>query len=212
MGCVSPSRRAWSINDDYLFVSTLGGVIAYARVPVDDELADDFHYVADGIACPLRLELVQSAGGSGGLFLPGLIMLGVEDLERLTDAMIQATSVPLSPLAAAIARFRGDAVWSRDDYLAFVRRRVLRHEVGHAVDSAGGLVTPFRHPELRADYFAGMADGIEGVNLGMSNRFFGLIGCLLSPCSHPPPAHRMAAHARGVAEAQQAAIAAGGTR
>lgn len=168
-------------------------------VPTPRELAAAYSsmYRATDLSCAPRLVVVTSAGGAGGLFMPGLIVVGREDALTIARRMWRQEHRRLRSTIAGYLLRHG--IRTRN-YLAFLEMavlgRIVAHELGHALVYEGHE-TPFDHPEAAADYLAGRLDAARGREGRIGEAIFRGIGCRELICSHPSPHGRALAYASG---------------
>lgn len=150
-------------------------------------------------SCKPTLLVLRSARGRGGLFIPGLIAVGLADTAEITSRI-------WSVAPRQVARFIREAAAEQGTYVPRPRPtdlhvavigRILAHEVGHAALDEGQLRPAFQNLEAAADYVAGQADAARGRNSDLGTLIFSAIGCTTARCSHPGPAGRAHAYSAG---------------
>lgn len=143
---------------------------------------------SSGLQCPPRLVLLESAGGYGGLFLPGLVALGRQDLELLAR---EVWNRHVWSLASTFGRIRLPeirmAVW----------RFVIAHELGHALQFAYGDTSQGVRREAGADEVAGWISCDLGLDVVLGEVIAETVGCTQRYCTHPSPISRARAFRRG---------------
>ena len=147
------------------------------------------------LASAPRLAVVASAHGAGGMFSPGLIVVGKKDVLALVDQLVVDYDYELR-------RTVKPTVWLRPHIVVralrrMVSTRVVAHELGHALVHAG-FRTPYPHEEeAAADYLAGRMDAACGRRTDLARLLFHAIGCSGARCTHPEPDQRVAAYECG---------------
>jgi hypothetical protein len=216
MDCIAGDEASWWIDGRHLDVVEPGArpptITRYERLATPLDLAADFRraYRAAGLNGQLRIELVASAGGSDGFFVPGLVVLGERDLRQLAQQIFMGPSFHrIDRHTGQILRLLGTVVIDREQLYRFVRGRILRHELGHAAFHESGVVAPYgEDEEASADYFAGQLDAIDGANHALGEIVFHAIGCREAICTHPRPPERAGAYLYGYQDQAVAQIAA----
>jgi len=197
----TPSSPMWTIQGGLLFVSRPNGVSAHRLLPAPFDLVpylDEMQRLA-GLPARPRLAAVERIDGTA-VHMPGLIAYGVEDTRILADSLWAQMVTPVSHYQAFRLRYLGRPVWEKPDFIRLVRVIILAHEYGHELDRQG-FPTPYRHPEMRADYFAGVLVAHLELSSDVARQLFWDLGCNQVLCSHPPSPARMQAFDQGVAEA-----------
>lgn len=161
-----------------------------------------------------ELHVLKSAGGRVGFFRDRRdaphVAVGLADLRHLAR-QIFARLPRVSAVEAYIARLHGRRVLTYAEVLQQVAELLFGHELGHAIEAAGGRSDGTVAEEVRADRWAGEFAESAGVDPLVGMLFFEVVGCTAGPqlCSHPDPQARVNAYLRGRAKAIARAEAAG---
>ena len=147
----------------------------------------------------MAAELDPHLDGRVGLFSPGLVAMGRDDIEQLAKR-VWATYV--TPLAAYEARLQEalapGTVFSFEDVRDAVVEYIVSHEVGHAHQESERKVLSPGQKEDDADVFAGVVAAAEGWNLLLHRMVARTIGCTGALCVHGSPDRRERMFQRGV--------------
>jgi hypothetical protein len=216
MDCIGGYEASWWVDGARLHVIDPGArpptITRYERLPMPPDLAADFRhaYRAAGLVGRLRCELVASAGGALGFFVPGLIALGERDLRQLAQRIFMGPGFSrVDRQTGQLLCLLGTVVLDPEQLYRFVRGRILRHEFGHAAFHESGIVVPYGDDEeASADYFAGQLDAVDGANYALGELIFHAIGCREEICTHPRPPERAGAYVYGYQDRMVAELAA----
>lgn len=153
-----------------------------------------------GLRCRPTLFAVESAAGAGGFHVPGLVAVGLQDLERLADALVAAGGYRFLTEARAQWYRRHDParLITAADRLRAAAEHLIHHELGHALAHQGGWSRQGPAEEAQADQIAGILAARVGSRPDLGRAFFRAIGCHRAPfCSHPSADDRVRAFDAG---------------
>jgi len=161
------------------------------------DVLEDGRLMARAAGVRLRLAVVDDLGGVAGLYVPGLVVLGLADCARIAD---QIWSTRVRAPTALDRVLTPSRLITRPHLVRAVRRRILAHELGHAMVAQGCDWTPCEDEELSADYLAGRISAALAWSLDLGQVIFEVVGCSGHGCTHPEPAFRAHAYATGYSE------------
>lgn len=180
------------------------------KLRTPQHLAADYQQmltVVTGLPRRPALEVHDTLGGVGGMFVPSqnVILLDWQELDAIA-ARLRIDH------AEEVRRFTRPAwPWTWVSQTAIeshvftaVMRRVLAHELGHALIVAG-----YPHPfggdeEAGADFYAGRIAAILGYDERFGALVFHELGCTGASCTHPRPGVRARAFVIGYREQRAA--------
>ena len=188
MRCPAPVFRRWYPTSSGILIDFLGPQRFYrfALPPNQVGIWRAYHEMVkvSGLSCPPTLVFVESLGGEAGIYFRDLIMLGIRDAFLIAARIMKSSRKPRTP-----KRLLG--------LTHSVLKRVLAHEIGHALDKERALQAPFRDAEARADFAAGWIDAMLGGDPWIGREVFRAIGCESLGCTHPSAAGRAHAYITG---------------
>ena len=111
-----------------------------------------------GLRCRPTHFTVKSVEGAGGVYIPGSVVVGLEDLHDLADQLITAED-----------RFQAAA------------EHLIHHELGHALADQWGHALKGPEEEAQADAIAGRFAARLGVRPDLGQVFFRAVGCTRRP-------------------------------
>lgn len=153
---------------------------------------------AAALTCAPRFEWVESAHGYGGLFSPGLVVVGARDIQEIVAAIVRRRFRPVPPHLVDWLRWQGQPLVLLSELTQALTtaatRSVVSHEFGHAMEQDAGRVGGGVFAERRADYQAGVLSEQIGWPEGAEPWVFDEIGCREPEevCMHAAPETRVA--------------------
>lgn len=141
-----------------------------------------------------RLVVVDWAGGVGGFFTPGYVVVGLREVKDIAKHLLRHHA---SAVRQAFSDSWFDSVRLWRELVHAVGERIVAHELGHAL-LAEGFQTPYPYDEeAAADYLAGMLGYRQAKNRRLGEAMFHSLGCTGDYCTHPQPRERAEAYRRG---------------
>lgn len=172
----------------------------FDRAQVPSEIANAFQKMWElaGFSCPPRLEFVRTLHGTGGLYVNGLIVVGIADAEEIARSIWTEWGDRVKERARQICQ---NPWLSSTEVYEFVRvavqGRIVAHELGHAMRDDLAEPTPFDDEEAAADFLAGKLDALRGKDRELGSLIFYAIGCEGLLCTHATPCGRAHAYVTG---------------